>query len=172
MIRRDSKVPLLDSIGKELEAESATETKDEGTGVTDQHDTAVTTEQGPPTARVNSLFPDQQTAGDDRDSQVTQAQKEVEEVPGTEADLSSQSLSLLSQVPAEAANIFNPAFIKKTHWSTLRNFGLSLQLLKGGGCSHVVNEVKTIAEGTGPISPQDQIRELVTVVGQHAIDSK
>lgn len=213
-IRRDSKLPLLDtsdglfgrkredSISKEVEAESVigsissraggnepalkspnaepesvTEQKDEDAIVTNQpntpvttENTAVTTEQGPPTARVNNLFPDQQTPAQTKDCDVSQSQKEV--TLGSKVDAASQSLSVLSHVPAEATNVFDSAFVKKSKWSTLRNFVYSLQPHKGGGCSHVVNEVKHIAEGSGAIPSEDQIKEQVTVMAQHAIDSE
>ena len=206
-IRRDSKLPLLDtsdglfgrkredSISKEVEAESVigsissraggnepalkspnaepksvTEQKDEDAIVTNQPNTAVTTEQGPPTARVNNLFPDQQTPAQTKDCDVSQSQNEM--TLGSKVDAASQSLSVLSHVPAEATNVFDSAFVKKSKWSTLRNFVYSLQPHKGGGCSHVVNEVKHIAEGSGAIPSEDQIKEQVTVMAQHAIDSE
>ena len=113
------------------------------------------TEQGPPRARVNSLFPEQQTTGDGLGE---------EEVPGS---LSASGVGLL-----ELSNVFDTDFLKKIKWSTLGNFVISLYAHKGGGCSHVVNEVKAIAENSGTISSEDQIKEQVTIMAQHIIDGE
>ena len=72
----------------------------------------------------------------------------------------------------EASEVFDPAFIKKSKWSTLYNFVHSLQPHKGGGCSHLVHEVKNIAEDCGGIPSEDQVKEQIKVMAQHAIDSE
>lgn len=175
--------------------------------VTGQRDTAVTTEQGPPAARVNTLFPDQQTldnaqaqpkgggdssskvlqqekgddnrsskklqggeVGDDRSSKIPQQGKEVGDDRGPKiADASSRSMMI---IPEEASHVFDADFLTKSKWSTLKNFVYSLQPHKGGGCSHVMKEVRNIAEGSGTMTSEDQVKEQVTVMAQHAIDSK
>ena len=149
-IRKDSKLTLLDTgdglFGRKKEgsiSEDVTEQKDED--VTDQRDTAVTTDKGPPTARVNSLFQDQQTPVPER---------------------------RISEVPVEASEVFDTTFVKKSKWSTLKTLVHSLQLHKGGDCSHVVNEVKHIAEDSGGLPSEDQVKEQVKGLAQHAIDSE
>lgn len=160
--------------------------------VTGQRDTAVTTEQGPPAARVNTLFPDQQTldnaqaqpkGGGDSSSKVLQQEKgddnrsskklqggEVGDDRGPKiADASSRSMMV---IPEEASHVFDADFLTKSKWSTLKNFVYSLQPHKGGGCSHVMKEVRNIAEGSGTMTSEDQVKEQVTVMAQHAIDSK
>ena len=146
-IRSDSKLPLLGTGDGQFERkreDSISEgvTEQKDEGKTDQSDIAATTEQGPPTAPV---FPDQQTPVPERER---------------------------SEVPVEASEVFDSTFVKKSKWSTLGNFVHSLQPHKGGGCSHVVNEVKHIAEDSGEIPSEDQVKEQVKVMAQHAIDSE
>ncbi len=192
-------------------------TKQPSGSVTDQRDTAVTTEQGPPAVRRNTLFPDQHVThvaqaqgksddsrssqelqqskegGVDRSSRETQECKEVgddrsskEPQPVKEEDSQSAkvvdgtSRNMITQdkeaaifpVSEDTGDVFDTAFVKNSKWSTLKNFFSSLQPHRGGGCSHVLNEVKHIAEGSGAIPSEDQIKEQVTVMAQHAIDSK
>lgn len=147
------------SISKELAAESVTKPEDENARGTVQRDTANITEQGPPKARVNSLFPDHQAPGDDLGDREG-------------AQTKHRSLSVSGEGAVELSNVFDAAFVKKSKWSTLRNFVHSINSHKGGACSHVVNEVKAIAESTGTISSEDQIKEQITVMAQHVIDSE
>ena len=150
---------VTNNISKELAAESVTKPKDENARGTVQRDTANITEQGPPKARVNSLFPDQQTPGDDLGDREG-------------AQTKHRSLSVSGEGSVELSNVFDSAFVKKSKWSTLKNFVHSIHSHKGGACSHVVNEVKAIAESTGTLSSEDQIKEQITVMAQHVIDSE
>ncbi|KAJ7392672.1 hypothetical protein OS493_010323 [Desmophyllum pertusum] len=74
-------------------------------------------------------------------------------------------------IPEEASHVFDADFLTKSKWSTLKNFVYSLQPHKGGGCSHVMKEVRNIAEGSGTMTSEDQVKEQVTVMAQHAIDT-
>ena len=172
-IRRDSKLPLLNTgeglFGRKREesiSESVTDQKDGDTSLTDHRDTTKTTEPGPPTARVNTLFPaDQPTGGGVHESA---ADKEVEGM----SEAMTGAVRRMSEVLQEAGEVFDSAFVKKSKWSTLNNFVHSLQPHKGGGCSHVVHEVKNIAEDYGGIPSEDQVKEQIKVMAQHAIDSE
>ena len=172
-IRRESKLPLLDTgerlLGRKREdsiSEGVTDQKDGDTSVTDHCDTTETTEQGPPTARVNTFFPaDQPTGGGVHESA---ADKQVEGM----SEVMTGAVRRMSEVPLEASEVFDSAFVKKSKWSTLNNFVHSLQPHKGGGCSHVVHEVKNIAEDYGGIPSEDQVKEQIRVMAQHAIDSE
>lgn len=117
--------------------------------------------------------------GDHRSSKEPQPVKEGEDgrsakaVDGTSRSMITQDKeAALFPAPEDASNIFDAAFVKNNKWSTLKNFVHSLQPHRGGGCSHVLNEVKHIAEGSGAIPSEDQVKEQVTVMAQHAIDSK
>ena len=192
-VRRDSKLPFLDAITKDLlgegvtkqdgnseelatdslakhdgsskvleaenvEAESETKQersldstakqKDETITGTDQRDTTNTTQQSPPAARINTFFPDQKTPGDDL---------------GPVARVRSRSFSVSTP---------RPVTVESSKWSTLRNFVESLRSHRGGDCSQVMNEVKSIVEGGVAMTPEDQIKEQITITAQHAIDSK
>jgi len=133
------------------------------------------TEQGPPEVRRNPLFPDEaaQTQENNRSSKEPQPAKESDDDRGTKVvDETGQSVFTQDK---EAASLLVPedaAFVKKNKWSTLTNFFDSLQPFLGGGCSHVLDEVKNIAQGSGEIPSEDQIKKQVTVMAQHAIDSK
>ena len=172
-IRRESKLPLLDTgerlLGRKREdsiSEGVTDQKDGDTSVTDHCDTTETTEQGPPTARVNTFFPaDQPTGGGVHESA---ADKQVEGM----SEAMTGAVRRMSEVPLEASEVFDSAFVKKSKWSTLNNFVHSLQPHKGGGCSQVVHEVKNIAEDYGGIPSEDQVKEQIRVMAQHAIDSE
>jgi len=135
----------------------------------------IQTEQGPPEARRNPLFPDEaaQTQENNRSSKEPQPAKESDDDRGTKVvDETGQSVFTQDK---EAASLLVPedaAFVKKNKWSTLTNFFDSLQPFLGGGCSHVLDEVKNIAQGSGEIPSEDQIKKQVTVMAQHAIDSK
>ena len=172
-IRRESKLPLLDTgerlLGRKREdsiSEGVTDQKNGDTSVTDHCDTTETTEQGPPTARVNTFFPaDQPTGGGVHESA---ADKQVEGM----SEAMTGAVRRMSEVPLEASEVFDSAFVKKSKWSTLNNFVHSLQPHKGGGCSQVVHEVKNIAEDYGGIPSEDQVKEQIRVMAQHAIDSE
>ena len=154
-VRRMSEVPM-----------EASEVFDPAFSVTDHRVTTETTKQGPPTARVNTLFPaDQPIEGGVHESA---ADKEVEGM----SEAMTGAVRRMSEVPMEASEVFDPAFIKKSKWSTLYNFVHSLQPHKGGGCSHLVHEVKNIAEDCGGIPSEDQVKEQIKVMAQHAIDSE
>ena len=138
--REDSISNKAHSAHPELDKTSATLMEHKGDtldSLTDQRDTAVTTEQGLPEVRVNTLFIDQQVS-----------------------------------IPEEPGQVFDADFVKKSQWKTLNNFVHSLQPHKGSSCSHVLNELKHIAEESGAISAEDQVKEQLTVMAQHAIDSK
>lgn len=172
-IRRESKLPLLDTgerlLGRNREdsiSEGVTDQKDGDTTVTDHCGTTETTEQGPPTAHVNTFFPaDQPTGGGVHESA---ADKQVEGM----SEAMTGAVRRMSEVPLEASEVFDSAFVKKSKWSTLNNFVYSLQPHKGGGCSLVLNEVKNIAEDYGGIPSEDQVKEQIKVMAQHAIDSE
>jgi len=166
-------LPLLDTgeglLGRKREdsiSEGVTDQKDGDTSVTDHRDTTETTEQGPPTARVNTLFPaDQPTGGGVHESA---GDKEVKGM----SEAMTGAVRRMSEVSLEVSEVFDSAFVKKSKWSTLNNFVHSLQPHKGGGCSHVVHEVKNIAEDYGGIPSEDQVKEQIKVMAQHAIDSE
>lgn len=193
-IRRDSKVPLEDTptdgmFGRKREDSISTEMDNahpKRDSLAEQKgDTLasavneIQTEQGPPEVRRNPLFPDQdttnaaQTQENNRSSKEPQPAKESDDDRGTKVvDETGQSVFTQDK---EAASLLVPedaAFVKKNKWSTLTNFFHSLQPFLGGGCSHVLDEVKNIAQGSGEIPSEDQIKKQVTVMGQHAIDSK
>lgn len=125
------------------------------------------TEQGPPQALVNPLFPDQQTAGE-----AGQDSEEKELLPCTETRARGGALTLPAQETFDAKQVFDPAFMKSNPWSTLNNFVESIISSDGTGCSQVVNAIKRVVEGSGLIPTEDQIREQVKVTAQHAIDSE
>ena len=117
--------------------------------------------------------------GNDRSSKQTQPVKEVDDdhsamtLDVTSRDMITQAKeAVLFPFPEDTRDFFNAAFVKKSKWSTLNNFISSLQPHRGGGCSHVLNEVKLIAEGSGAIPSEDQVKEQVKVMAQHAIDSE
>ena len=170
-IRRESKLPLLDTgerlLGRKREdsiSEGVTDQKDGDTSVTDHCDTTKTTEQGPPTARVNTFFPADQPTGGGVHESAADKQGMSEAMTG--------AVRRMSEVPLEASEVFDSAFVKRSKWSTLNNFVHSLQSHKGGGCSHVVHEVKNIAEDYGGIPSEDQVKEQIKVMAQHVIDSE
>ena len=116
---------------------------------------------------------------DDHISKEPQLVKDVDDYRGasvayvTDRGIITQDKeTALLSVPEDANDVFDAAFVKKSKWSTLNNFVHSLQPHKGGGCSHVLNEVKLIAEGSGAIPPEEQVKGQVTVMAQHVIDSK
>ena len=75
-------------------------------------------------------------------------------------------------MPQGAKAIIDKTFLKKSRWKTLKRFVQSLQPYRGGGCSHVVGEVKMIAEESATLSTEEQIKQQVTIMAQHVIDSK
>lgn len=191
-IRRDSRIPLLDTptdgiLGRKRdviistgpdsvhpESDSLAEQKEDtlasagvesqteqpSDSVTVQGDTAVTTEQGPPAVRRNTLFPDQdstndaqtqENAGDESSAKELQQKKEMVDDPGSKEPQSIKTDETRAQ--------------EKTDDN-------SLQPHTDRGCSHLVNEVKNIAQGFEAISSEDQIKEQVTIMAQNAIDSK
>ena len=208
-LERDSlaeqKGDTLTSAGTEAQTEQPSDS------VTGQRDTAVTTEQGPPVARRNTLFPDENTINstqtqqeddDNRSSEELQQPKEIGDDRSlkkqqpitidaakaqgkTDDNRSSMEVGVtghdfLTQdkeaaplsVPKDASHVFDAALVKESKWSTLENLVSSLHPHAGAGCSHVLNEVKHIAQKSGAIPPEDQIKEQVTVMAQLAIDSK
>ena len=162
----DSAHPESDSLAEQKEdklafvgAESQTEQPSDS--LTDQGDTTVTTEQGPPAVRRNTLFPDQEDSTNDAQTQEKaddesrpkelQQNKEVGDDRGSKEPQSIKN----DEVQAQGKTDDN-----------------SLQPHTDRGCSHLPNEVKNISQRRGVISSENQIKEQVTIMAQNAIDSK
>lgn len=77
-----------------------------------------------------------------------------------------------SETKTEISAMFDEEFITKSKWSTLPHILSALRAMKGGGCSHLLNEVKSISEPGDPTPVDEQARDQITVMAQHAIDSK
>lgn len=137
----EQKGDTLASTGTESQTELPSDS------VKDQRDTAVTTEQGPPAVRRNTLFPDQ----DSTNSAQTPEKADDKSSP---KELQQNKKNVVAQAQAQGKTDDN-----------------SLQPHTDEGCSHVLNEVKNIVQGSGAIPSEDQIKEQVTVMAQRAIDS-
>ena len=143
----EQKGDTFSSVGTESQTEQTSDS------VTDQCDTAVKTEQGPPAVRRNTLFPDQDStnaaqtkekADDKRTLKELQQNKDVGD------DRSSKEPQPIKNDVAQAQG--------KTDDSSLQ--------------PHTLSEVKNIVQGFGVITSKDKIKEQVTVMAQNAIDSK
>lgn len=151
----EQKGDTLASTGTESQTELPSDS------VKDQRDTAVTTEQGPPAVRRNTLFPDQDSTNsaqtpekaDDKSSP-----KELQQNKEIGDDRNSKEPQPIKNVVAQAQ-------------AQGKTDDHSLQPHTDEGCSHVLNEVKNIVQGSGAIPSEDQIKEQVTVMAQRAIDS-
>ena len=156
--KRDSlaeqKKGMLDSVGGESQTEQPSDS------VTDQGDNADTTEQGPPAVRRNTLFPDQDSTNAAQTQEKTDDKSSPKELQQNKEMGDGRGSKELQPIKTDAA---------QTEGKTDGN---SHQPHTGMRCSHLLNEVKNIAQGFGVISSEDQIKEQVTIMAQNAIDSK
>lgn len=137
---------------QEQSLDSTTKQNDETITGTDQRGITNTTQQSPQAGRINIFFP-----GDDL--------RPVARFRGR-----SFSVSTPRPVTVESSKVLDSAFEKKSKWSTLRDFVESLRSHKGGGCSQVMNEVKSIVEESVAMTPEDQVMGQITITAQRAID--
>ena len=116
---------------------------------TDTAGGAATENPGIPQVRVNTLF--QENPAENGSAGATEGR------PGHESG---------------AGVVFGEEFISKSRWSTLPHILSALRAMKGGGCPHVLSEVKSIAEPGDPAPVDEQARDQITVLAQHAVDSE
>ncbi|XP_068734753.1 calponin homology domain-containing protein DDB_G0272472-like [Montipora capricornis] len=166
--RRHSKLPFFDGLRRESRADSVTgqentrkELEAESVSSNKELEVGSVTEQSQSPDGSKKESQDQQTSGE-----VDQYSKE------SETRARSRALSISTQGSFDINQpVFDSTFVNNSPWSTLQNFADSLTSYTGAACSHVVNSVRLVVEGSGMIPTEEQVKEQVKITAQHAIDT-